>query len=146
MKTSTLFQAAGLASIVLLTACGQSKDGLRGSWETGFKGMGGGNSQVQQSLMSSDSLGCEATTDRSEVDSGEAFTVTIQVYNASGQAQLASGSATADANGEIRISASYTNTYGEDIFWNPTVTISDSKSVASCSFTILVNGGNFRRI
>jgi hypothetical protein len=144
MKTSFGFQIGGLGALLVLSGCGQSTDGVRGSWDKGFRQSG--NSQVQQSLMSSTGLGCEVTADKSEVESGETFTVTIQVYNASGQAQLASGTATADANGTIRLSTSYNNTYGEDVYWNPSVTISDAKSRASCSFTVLVTGGNFRRI
>lgn len=141
---SRLFFLALFSLGILLSACGldgETGEGIRGSWEVGVSPDGSG----LNSLFASGEFGCQAAASRTEVASGEVFTVNVTVFNANGTAKLASGIA-ANSSGIISYTTAFTNTSGDDILWSPTVRVSDSKNSASCRFQVYVVAQPYRRL
>jgi hypothetical protein len=136
---SRLFLFSLFSLGVLLSACGNPAAGQRSSWEAGPV-----SGTSQDSLFSDGSFGCQAIASRSEVYSGDVFTVTVSIFNAQGTAKLTNGKATADSNGILSYTTSYSNNTDGDILWAPMVRVSDSKSTASCQFQIYILPQPFR--
>lgn len=141
MPVSKILFVALFSLGVLLSACGSQTDGIRG----GLDGSVGSTTNTQNSLYSTGQFGCTATTSRSEVQSGEIFTVVVTVFNATGTPTLASGRV-ADSNGVITYTTSYLNTGANDLLWSPSVQVEDGTSVAQCSFQIYVTPQAGRRL
>ena len=122
-----------------VSACGQDTSGMRGAF--GYTSTGGGNLQ-QQSLTG---FYCVATPAKMVVASNESFSVQVMVYGASGNVSLP-GLNASGSGGAYTFTTKYNNTYGTDVYWQPSITATDGSSQAKCSFTVLVQGGSYRRL
>jgi hypothetical protein len=123
-----------------VTACGESATGMRGQFGTSSSGSG------SDSLQSSTSTGlnCIATALKATVASSEVFQVQVDIYNASGAVSIP-GTNASGSSSSMKFTTSYKNTYGMDVYWNPSFSVSDSSTTAKCSFQVLVLGSATRQ-
>ncbi len=144
MKNTTkkfveLFVAASVG--LVLAACGSTAEGQRGSFTNSSSSAG----TQTQSSTSSTGLFCSATASKSTVASTEVFQVSVTISGASGSVSIpgtnASGSSTL-----MKFTTSYKNNHGIDVYWNPSIKVTDSASSTKCAFKVLVLAPSSRQL
>ena len=136
----TFLQFSFSAIFILgLGACGKDEDGTRGYFGTSLDG-----GSVSQQSNTTDGLYCLAQAQKTTVASGESFQVKVTPYQATGTVKVLGFSAT-ESGSSLLISTSYTNRYGTDVIWQPTLTIQDDSGTAKCSFQITVLSNSVRQ-
>jgi hypothetical protein len=144
MKNTTkrvieLFVAASVG--LVLAACGSTADGQRGA----FTSSSSNGKTSTQSSTSTTGLSCVAVPSKATVASSEVFQVNVTISGASGTVSIPGTNATGSSS-SMQFTTSFKNTYGVDIYWNPSITVTDSLSSAKCSFKVLVQAPSSRQL